>query len=85
MPIHPDKATLEQYIWSGGPTKATTNCANSRCSKKIVNGDDFFVDSLEAATYCIQCGQCLRFHRKKAGQRGEALPATFTQVEERSQ
>jgi hypothetical protein len=77
-----EECSLEQFVWAGGKTKvASTVCSNPICRGVIKPGDEFFTDHLNGARYCSQCGVCLRFHRKKARQRGEEVPMTFGAVD----
>lgn len=49
----------------------------------IPSNTPYFVDLLSRKSYCERCGVRLRFHRKRAEQRGEAPPATIQEFEER--
>jgi hypothetical protein len=40
-------------------------------------------DLERGVAYCVPCGQRLRYHRKKAIERGEEIPKTFIDVEAR--
>lgn len=44
------------------------------CRKPIEFLQDYFYDKLGDCDYCEQCGRILRFHRRKAEERGEELP-----------
>lgn len=58
-------------------------CGNDTgCSEEIQPGDTFAV-SATGVRYCRTCGNRLRYHRKKAAQRGETLPVTFADVARR--
>jgi len=48
-------------------------CANILCERMLVKGSPFFWDTVKNKDYCEQCGQCLRYKRKKAVQRGETI------------
>jgi len=69
--------TLEAFV-----RISAAACSNPICGKVLPVGEEFFADRLTEATYCVSCGTCLRFHRKKAEQRQEAVPLTFATVEE---
>jgi len=56
-----------QYVGS------TTKCADKLCMTNISEGDKIFLDTINENTYCHQCGQCLRYARKKAAERGEPI------------
>ncbi len=61
-------------------------CANgSDCfgERGIKPKDRYFVDKITDKTYCLLCGKQLRYHRKKAEQRGEEMPRTFEDVARR--
>lgn len=59
-------------------------CAAKLCGRLIDRLDEYWIDKLAGdAEYCKKCGIMLRYHRKKAGERGEAPPVTFEQVDER--
>lgn len=68
--------TLRSQLWAGG----TTPCSNPTCGRPMNRGDECFGDILADADYCQQCGIMLRYHRKKAGERGETLPITLNDV-----
>ena len=58
----------------------------SECSRKIDAGARFYYDLLQGAdhrTLCDGCGKAIRFHRKRAGQRGEDVPRTIADVDQR--
>ena len=47
-------------------------CADDLCSRSIALHEICFVDTHSSGlVYCQYCGPCLRYHRKKAVQRGE--------------
>lgn len=73
--------TLVEAAWKGKPQR----CDASNCTRSIGPGESFFIDKMSEASYCQQCGTSLRYHRKKAGDRGESLPLTFEDVENRIQ
>ena len=58
-----------------------TKCSNPKCGNVMFPGEEMHVDYLARAAYCAMCGTCLRYHRKKAAERGEAIPITFEQTE----
>lgn len=60
------------------------SCASKKCGKLLAHGSKIFIDTIEHVYYCEACGTCLRFHRKKASQRGEDLPKTFEDVGKQS-
>jgi hypothetical protein len=63
---------LYECLYSGnqGPVKP---CGDDLCGIKLRRGDECFMDPLLKKIYCLQCGQCLRYARKKAAQRGEPI------------
>ena len=60
-------------------------CAHPHCSRELEPLSKVFRDLLTDRPYCEQHGKTLRFHRKKARQRGEALPITHADVDARIQ
>jgi len=59
-------------------------CRAPACGTLIKRFEDCFIDELaKGTTYCERCGVMLRFHRKRAVQRGEGPPITFEQVDAR--
>ena len=71
--------TLENVLANGKRT-----CANAECGKSIQRMEECFMDTLsKGKVYCERCGVMLRFHRKRAVQRGEDPPITFEQVDAR--
>lgn len=60
---------MKQLI-SGG---TEFQCHDRLCFTKVENGDEYFIDILKDKMYCLQCGKCLRYARKKAAQRGEPI------------
>lgn len=68
--------TLIPQLWAGESTK----CSYLACSREITRGDECFADTLSEANFCQQCGLSLRFHRKKANERGDPCPLTFEEV-----
>jgi hypothetical protein len=49
-------------------------CAAHLCSKLIQTAETCLVDVQEGGeVYCMICGACERYHRKKAAERGEAI------------
>jgi hypothetical protein len=65
----------------------TSECRS--CGKKIKPFDEAYFDSLDPADavnrplHCSGCAVNLRYHRKRALMRGEPMPLTFTDVDER--
>lgn len=60
----------------GCPEGVSVECLNPKCfrkNKKIGVYEKYFLDTLWDRTYCHQCGLCLRFSRKRAISRGEAI------------
>lgn len=45
-------------------------CADNRCTRALLPGVVLFVD-VDGRVFCEGCGKALRYHRKKAAQRGE--------------
>lgn len=68
--------TMWPQLWA----EDESSCANQACRRKISRGDECFADSLGGVSYCQQCGIMLRYHRKKAGERGEQAPVGFQDV-----
>lgn len=66
--------------------KFAVPCKAPTCSMNISEISDvtrpFFRDSVMGRTYCKPCGQRLRYHRKKAAQRGTTSPRTIEEAEE---
>jgi hypothetical protein len=58
-------------------------CGSKTCGKVLQQGDIIFIDRMSEAIYCEKCGTCLRYHRKKAIERGEELPLNFESVDKR--
>ncbi len=53
-------------------------CANAmECATLIEHGAACMLDTTTGRTYCLKCGQRLRYHRRKAIARGEPLPDTI--------
>ena len=48
-------------------------CANPKCRKLVVEMQLCFLDTLWDRVYCHSCGLCLRYARKCAMRRGEAI------------
>ncbi len=78
MPTDPkQRATLIQAKWDGNPAR----CSNTKCKTIIGPGERYFIDTAAEASYCEPCGASLRYHRKKAGERGDTMPLTFEDAE----
>lgn len=45
-------------------------CEGSRCPRKVEVGDMYWLDTLSGVMLCELCGNCLKYSRKKALQRG---------------
>lgn len=62
-------------------------CTAADCSllpEHLADKDrNYYKDTLTSRSYCEQCGNRLRYHRKKWSQRGEALPLTLEEVSAR--
>ena len=60
-------------------------CRSAKCRRLIEKFDEAFLDELAGGgtLYCERCGTMLRFHRKRAIDRGEEPPLTFEHVDER--
>lgn len=62
-------------------------CANVyKCAGEIKLDEPCFYDESSVSTapprvYCSPCGKMLRYHRKKAAERGDSLPMTFEDVD----
>lgn len=52
---------------------APSLCANEQCRRPVRFLEKYFIDVLWDRVYCHQCGLCLRYARKKAMERGEAI------------
>lgn len=78
MPTY-DTGLMDAY-WGASDSRV---CASKKCSKPMVRGSKVFIDTVNQVYYCEQCGMCLRFHRKKAHERGENPPKTFEDVDDR--
>ncbi len=76
MMLKPLPRTLLPQLWAGTKIK----CSYDSCSRPINRGDECFGDCLSEANYCQQCGIMLRYHRKKANERGEEMPVTFNDI-----
>jgi hypothetical protein len=70
-------------LWAQLCAEEIPSCANKSCGRRIAKGDECFADSLGGEYYCKQCGIMLRYHRKKADQRGDPLPVAFEDVGKR--
>lgn len=57
---------------------ASRGCANPRCPAVLAHGDPCLYDQEGGFRYCVPCGERLRYHRRKALQRGEPLPTSLT-------
>ncbi len=56
-------------------------CSNApNCMVMIKPKEDCFVDYSTNKPYCTACGQRLRYHRKKAMERGEVMPISFSDI-----
>ena len=61
-----------------------SRCSSPKCRTEIIPGQKVFFDNLISdRIYCQRCGLNLRFHRKRAVQRGESPPVTFADVDRR--
>jgi len=58
-------------------------CANPSCGTIVPAKQIYIVDEILQRGYCTPCGQRLRYHRKKWAERGEVIPRTLDEVEER--
>ncbi len=67
--------------WRGLQARGCTN--SDGCANTIKPGEPYFRDEARGTGYCVPCGQRLRYHRKKALQRGEELPLTMADVHAR--
>lgn len=56
-------------------------CAS--CGRELKQHASVFLDLLGGRTHCDGCGKALRYHRKKAWQRGEEIPRTIAEVDAR--
>lgn len=71
------QATLVEVKWAGNPVR----CSHETCPTSIGPGERYFIDKLSDSSYCQPCGAALRYHRKKAIERGQDPPITFADVE----
>jgi hypothetical protein len=56
-------------------------CGNTLdCRCFLEPGEARFLCSKTSRTYCVSCGQRLRFHRKRALEREDSMPLTFEDV-----
>jgi hypothetical protein len=60
-----------------------TGCAGPDCRQVLQPDTDCYRDEHTGRLHCIACGQILRYHRKKALERGETLPVTMAEVNAR--
>ena len=74
--------TPDHMIVASGAPRTVTSCAAQPCSGTWVQ-DEVFVDLATGKFFCKACGPRLRYHRKKALGRGETLPITFSEIDER--
>lgn len=76
----PDHAVVDHVHHS----LLSTGCANAaECGTLVDHAALCFLDSATGRVYCLPCGQRLRYHRKKALERGETMPETITAANER--
>lgn len=48
-----------------------TTCATNNCGTKIKYDYSCFVDIDDDNIYCLQCGKCMRYERKKEKERND--------------
>jgi len=72
------KMSLRERTWAG----VSGRCENPHCRNKIEWGDMCWYDRMGDKDYCNPCGLAMRYHRKKASERGEREPVTFEDVEQ---
>lgn len=69
------------------PTAFAVPCTAASCSllpEQLAQTDrPHYKDSFTHRTYCEQCGNRLRYHRKKWSARGEEMPLTLEEVSAR--
>ena len=74
---------LETKIVTAQVGTAAVGCSRPECSAVLDALGDCFRDESTGRLYCPTCGPILRYHRKKALQRGETLPITMADVNAR--
>lgn len=77
----PPNHQMVEKTWCGLQARSCSN--GEGCVATIEPGEMYFRDEARGVGYCVPCGQRLRYHRKKALERGETIPATMTEVEAR--
>lgn len=69
--------TLIEVKWSGNPAR----CSRDECPATIGPGERYMIDKMSESSFCLPCGSSLRYHRKKAVERGQNPPITFADAE----
>lgn len=72
---------MQEATWFGLKSRGCSN--GDGCPAIIEPGEIYLRDKLRGVAYCVPCGQRLRYHRKKAHQRQETIPATMADVRAR--
>lgn len=71
---HDDHPTVDPRVVSDTyQGAASRGCANPRCTAVLAHLDACMLDQEAGFRYCVPCGQRLRYHRRKALERGEPL------------
>jgi hypothetical protein len=52
------------------------HCADHKCVRVIKVRDNCWMDE-DGRIFCEQCGKCLKFHRRRAAERGETYREEF--------
>lgn len=65
-----DQTKLVEVSYSN---EVPTSCCSDKCKRGINILDKYFLDTFCDKIYCYQCGMCLRFSRRRALKRGEAI------------
>lgn len=82
-----EDATLEASSTLMHMLAAFANTTCKSCGEKIKPTTEAYFDSLLSdggrVFHCPRCAKSLRYHRKRALMRGEPMPASFDDVDER--
>lgn len=64
-----DKKILFGMIETFSPYPEIEDCVDEKCGRPIKFMEKCFIDQQTGDLYCVNCGVCIRYERKKAEQR----------------
>ena len=73
----------DHKIFPTGAPKGTKACQSDVGCAAVFDSENVYLDTASGRILCHSCGPRMRYHRKKALGRGESIPITFKEVDDR--